>query len=56
VLRLTAEARSRERMFDYLRACPCARGPREVHLVSHQVQRDDPQQPIPVRRAGGHRI
>jgi len=46
VLRLTAEARSREAMFDYLRRLSQARGLAEVHLVSHQVQRDDPQQPI----------
>jgi hypothetical protein len=46
VLRLTAEARSREAMFDYLRRLSHARGLAEVHLVSHQVQRDDPQQPI----------
>jgi Tfp pilus assembly protein PilN len=46
VLRLTAEARSREAMFDYLRRLSAARGLAEVHLVSHQVQRDDPQHPI----------
>jgi hypothetical protein len=46
VLRLTAEARSREAMFDYLRRLSQAHGLAEVHLVSHQVQRDDPQQPI----------
>jgi Tfp pilus assembly protein PilN len=46
VLRLTAEARSRDAMFDYLRRLSQARGLAEVHLVSHQVQRDDPQQPI----------
>ena len=46
VLRLPAEARSREAMFDYLRRLSQARGLAEVHLVSHQVQRDDPQQPI----------
>jgi hypothetical protein len=46
ILRLTAEARSRDAMFDYLRRLSQARGLAEVHLVSHQVQRDDPQQPI----------
>jgi Tfp pilus assembly protein PilN len=46
VLRLTAEARSREAMFEYLRRLSAARGLSEVHLVSHQVQRDDPQRPI----------
>lgn len=46
ILRLTAEARSRDAMFDYLRRLSQAHGLAEVHLVSHQVQRDDPQQPI----------
>ena len=46
MLRLTAEARNREAMFEYLRRLAQARGLAEVHLVSHQVQRDDPQRPI----------
>jgi hypothetical protein len=46
VLRLTAETRHREAMFDFLRRLGAARGLADVHLVSHQVQRDDPQRPI----------
>lgn len=44
--RLTAEARSREAMFDYLRRLSAAQVLGDVHIVSHQVQRDDPQRPI----------
>ncbi len=46
LLRLTAEARDREAMFEYLRRLGGAQGLAEVHLVSHQVQREDPQRPI----------
>jgi hypothetical protein len=46
LLRLTAEARSREAMFEYLRRLSAARGLAEVHLLSHQVQQNDPQHPI----------
>ena len=46
LLRLTAEARQREAMFEYLRRLSAARGLAEVHLVSHQVQQNDPQHPI----------
>jgi hypothetical protein len=46
LLKLTAEARNRDAMFEYLRRLSAARELGEVHLVSHQVQRDDPQQPI----------
>ena len=46
LLRLTAEARHREAMFDYLRRLGAAKELANVVLVSHQVQRDDPQQPI----------
>lgn len=45
-VKLTAEARSREAMFDYLRRLGAAPGLAELHVVSHQVQRDDPQHPI----------
>jgi Tfp pilus assembly protein PilN len=45
-VRLTAEARSREAMFAYLRRLGAAPGLAEVHVLSHQVQRDDPQHPI----------
>lgn len=46
VLRLTAEARHRDAMFEYLRRLGASRELANVHLVSHQVQREDPQQPI----------
>jgi|SRR5688572_17185778 hypothetical protein len=46
VLRLTAEARNQEAMFQYLRRLAAAKNLGEAHLVSHQVQRDDPQRPI----------
>jgi Tfp pilus assembly protein PilN len=45
-LRLTAEARHRDAMFEYLRRLAAAKGLDQVHLVSHQVQREDPQRPI----------
>jgi hypothetical protein len=46
VLRLTAEARHRDAMFDYVQRLGAAKGLSEVHLVKHEVQRDDPQRPI----------
>jgi hypothetical protein len=46
VLRLTAEARNRDAMFEYLKRLGAARELTNVVLVSHQVQRDEPQQPI----------
>jgi Tfp pilus assembly protein PilN len=46
LLRLSAEARDREAMFAYLRRLGAAQGLAEVHLVSHQIQLDDPQRPI----------
>lgn len=45
-LRLLAEARDREAMFSYLRRLEAAPALAEVHLVSHQVQNEDPQRPI----------
>jgi hypothetical protein len=33
-------------MFDFVRRLGNARGLADVHLVSHQVQREDPQRPI----------
>ena len=45
-LRLTAEARNREAMFAYLRRLEAAPALAEVHLLSHQVQQEDPQRPI----------
>lgn len=46
LLRLTAEARHREAMFAYVRRLAAAEGLAEVHLVSHQVNREDPQRPV----------
>lgn len=46
VLRLMAEARNREAMFEYVRRLGAAKGLGEVHIVNHQVQREDPQRPI----------
>ena len=46
VLRLTAETRHRETMFDFVRRLGASQGLADVHLVSHQVQREDPQQPV----------
>lgn len=46
VLRLTAEARNREAMFDYLRRLDGSATLAEVHLVSHQLQLDNPQRPV----------
>jgi hypothetical protein len=45
-VKLTAEARTREAMFDYLRRLEASRGLAQVHVVSHQVQRDDPRHPV----------
>lgn len=45
-VRLVAEAKTREAMFLYLHRLGAARALSEVHVVSHQVQRDDPQRPI----------
>lgn len=46
VLRVTAEARDREAMLDYLRSLVAASGLSDVHLLDHQVKEDDPQRPI----------
>jgi Tfp pilus assembly protein PilN len=45
-VKLTAEARTREAMFDYLRRLEASRGLAQVHVVSHQVQKDDPRHPV----------
>lgn len=45
-VRLTAEARTQEAMFQYLRRLGAAHALADVHVVSHQVQRDDPQRPV----------
>jgi hypothetical protein len=46
LLKLTAEARHSRAMFAYVRRLATADGLTEVHLVSHQVQSDEPQRPI----------
>jgi autotransporter translocation and assembly factor TamB len=46
LLKLTAEARTRDAMFQYVERLSAAKGLAEVHLVSHQVQFEDPQRPI----------
>lgn len=46
LLRITAEARHQEAMLEYLRQLAGAKALLNVHLVSHQVQLDDPQRPI----------
>ena len=46
LLRVTAEARNQEAMFEYLRRLAEAQTLANVHLVNHQVQLDDPQRPI----------
>ena len=46
LLKLTAETRHREAMFEFVRRLGAAQGLADVHLVSHQVQREDPLQPV----------
>jgi hypothetical protein len=46
LLRLTAETRHREAMFDFVRRLGEQPLLADVHLVSHQVQREDPQHPV----------
>jgi hypothetical protein len=46
LVRITAEARNAEAMFEYARRLGSAKGLAEVHVVSHQLQREDPQRPI----------
>ncbi len=43
---LTAEARHRDAMFEYVRRLGAANGLAGVHVVSHQVQREDPRRPV----------
>jgi len=45
-LRLGAEARSQQAMLEYLRRLAAARALGEVHVVSHQVQTEDPHRPV----------
>lgn len=46
LLRLTAEARHQKGMLEYLRRLAANRVLADVHVVSHQVQQEDPQRPI----------
>jgi len=46
LLRLTAEARHQEAMLEYLRRLAATQVLADVHVVSHQVQHEDPQRPI----------
>lgn len=46
LLRLTAETREREAMFNFVRRLADAPLLADVHLVSHQVQREDTQHPV----------
>lgn len=46
LLRLTAEARHQKAMLEYLRQLAGANALSNVHLVSHQIQFDNPQRPI----------
>ena len=45
VLRIIGEARTQDAMVDYLKRLADARGFAQVHLLSHQVQQDDPPRP-----------
>jgi hypothetical protein len=45
-LRLGAEARSQQAMLEYLQRLAAARALSEVHVVSHQVQSEDPHRPV----------
>ena len=46
LLRLSAEARNQEAMLEYLRRLVSGSALTDVHVVSHQVQMEDPQRPI----------
>ncbi|MEO8717692.1 MAG: hypothetical protein ABI423_05685 [Burkholderiales bacterium] len=46
LVKLSAEARSRAAMFDYVRRLGATNGLADVHVVSHQVQNDDPRRPV----------
>jgi Tfp pilus assembly protein PilN len=46
MLKLTAEARSREAMLEYVRRIAQTKGLSNVYIVSHQVQTEDPSRPI----------
>lgn len=46
LLRLTAEARHQDAMLEYLRRLVAASVLTDVHVVSHQVQQEDPRRPV----------
>jgi len=46
LLKITAEARNTDAMLEYLRRLAATKALSAVHLLSHQVQTDDPQRPI----------
>jgi len=46
VLKLTAEAKTREAMIEYVRRIAQTRGLSNVYIVNHQIQVDDPSRPI----------
>jgi hypothetical protein len=46
LVRLTLEARSRQAMFDYVRRLGNSGALADAHILSHQVQVEDPQRPI----------
>lgn len=46
LLKITAEARDNDAMLEYLRKLAAAKALFRVHLLSHQVQSEDPQRPI----------
>jgi hypothetical protein len=46
LVRLAAEARNSEAMFEYVRRLGATPGLADVHVVNHQLQREDPQHPI----------
>lgn len=46
VLKLTAEAKTREAMLEYVRRIAQTKGLSDVYIVNHQVQADDPSRPI----------
>jgi hypothetical protein len=46
VLKLTAEAKSREAMLEYVRRIAQTKGLSNVYIVNHQVRAEDPSRPI----------
>jgi len=46
LLRLTAEARNQDAMWQYVNKLSAAKTLEHVHLLNHQVQNEDPQKPL----------